>query len=227
MKMPRCALAIALSIMLFTSSAQGEPVFFGPSSYLSTADIPATLYGGGALVGLENFEDGSLDFGITVSSGTFIFGPDRFADSVDADDGALDGTGSSGKALAVNGSTVTLFFPANARMGGAVWTDGPTGTVTFEAFGPGMVSLGTIGPVAVGDGSFMGRTAEDRFFGVRDTNGVAAIRFTQNNPAIEIDHVQFGVPLPTATVMALALLGALGAARLCQIRRWRGRSATC
>ena len=41
--------------------------FFGPSAYLSAADIPAGLYAGGSPLFLENFEDSSLDGGITAS----------------------------------------------------------------------------------------------------------------------------------------------------------------
>ena len=206
-------------IAWLTPSVSAAPVFFGPLPYLSATDIPATLYGGGAPIGLEDFEDGSLDLGITVSESTSVFGPAPYADSVDLDDGRLDGSGTAGRSLSVNGATVTFFFPAGASAGGAVWTDGPNGFVTFEAFGPGMASLGTVGPVAVGDGSFLGGTVEDRFFGIRDPNGVTAIRFTHSGGSIEVDHVQFGVPLPSATVMALAPLGALGVARFVRMRR--------
>ena len=44
--------------------------FVGPSPYLSTGDIPASFYAGGSPTGLEDFEDQSLDFGITASAGT-------------------------------------------------------------------------------------------------------------------------------------------------------------
>ena len=202
---PTCALFLTT---LVVGSAQGAAVFFGPTPYFSAADIPAGLYTGGGPVALEDFEDGSLDFGITVSAGAFIFGPDPFADSVDLDDGFLDGSGTAGMSIAAGLSMITFFFPASATAAGVVWTDGPSGTTTFEAFGPGMVSLGTIGPFALGDGSFLGGTAEDRFFGVSDPNGIAAIRLTNSGSSVEADHVQFGVPLPTAAGMALALLGA-------------------
>ena len=57
-----------------------------------------------------------------------------------------------------------------------------------------MVSLGIIGPFMLGDNSHLGTTAEDRFFGIQDPNGVVAIRLTSagGNTSIELDHVQFG-----------------------------------
>jgi len=72
-------------------------------------------------------------------------------------------------------------------------TDGrPGGTVTFEAFGIGMVSLGTITTV-FGDGSFLGTTAEDRFFGVKDSAGIIAIKIIGAELGItEVDHIQYG-----------------------------------
>jgi hypothetical protein len=77
-----------------------------------------------------------------------------------------------------------------------VWTDG-AGVTLFEAYGPGMVSLGTVGPVAIADGTYSGSTAEDSFFGVLDPEGIVAIRLSNsilgpNLFGIEVDHVQFG-----------------------------------
>jgi len=213
---PVCALLLTA---LGVGSAQGAAVFFGPTPYLSAADIPAGLYTGGGPAALEDFEDGTLDFGITVSAGAFVFGPDPHADSVDLDDGTLDGSGTAGMLITTGSTMITFFFPANATAAGVAWTDGPTRTTTFEAFGPGMVSLGTIGPFALGDGSSKGGTAEDRFFGARDPNGIAAIRLTNSGASVEADHVQFGVPLPTAAGMALALLGAGLARKLFKTRQ--------
>ena len=77
------------------------PIFLGPTPYLSAADIPAGLYAGGGLpTALENFEDGSLDFGITASSGFVTVGPlspfpSISTDSVDADDGLINNSGNN------------------------------------------------------------------------------------------------------------------------------------
>ena len=41
------------------------------------------------------------------------------------------------------------------------------------------------------DGNFLGGTAEDRFFGVIDTDGIGSI--TVSDPSgIEVDHCQYG-----------------------------------
>ena len=87
---------------------------------------------------------------------------------------------------------------------------------TFEAFGPGMTSLGTIGPVQIADLFATGQTGEDRFFGVQDAGGILALRLTNTingsiDNGIEVDRVQFGtavVPEPaTLALMGLGLAG--------------------
>jgi hypothetical protein len=100
-----------------------------------------------------------------------------------------------------------------------VWTDG-AGTTLFEAFGPGMVSLGTIGPVAIADASFTGQTAEDRFFGVQDFSGILAVKLSNERGGIEVDHVQFGaapgasegpvIPEPSTLVISSIAFGLYG-----------------
>lgn len=63
------------------------------------ADTPAGLFAGPT--SLEDFEDGVLSFGITASTGGpggsgAPFGPNDFTDSVDCDDGVIDGFGQNG-----------------------------------------------------------------------------------------------------------------------------------
>lgn len=160
-----------------TSSALGAPVFFGPSPYLSTGDIPNGFYLGGVPDGLEDFEDMSLDFGITASHGLAI-GPVGLTDSVDGDDGNIDGSGTNGHSWFYSGGSIGVTFTFAGPLptaAGIVWTDGSwAGTTTFEAFGPGMASLCTLGPVSLGDDSNMGTTAEDCFFGILDSEGILA-----------------------------------------------------
>lgn len=166
--------------------------FFGPTPYLSSADIPSGFFTGP--YSLETFEDGSLDFGITFTAvGGFIITPGPTTDSVDADDGAIDGLGNGGRTFVAD-NTVTFTFPNPLpTAAGIVWTDGAVGSgTTFEAFGPGMVSLGTVGPALLADGSYAGGTAEDRFFGVQNAAGVLAVRITHNGGQVEVDHVMFG-----------------------------------
>ncbi len=191
--LPLFTFSILLLIPIGAQQAFAAPTFLGPTPYLSTADSPFPI--GSAACSLEDFEDGTLDFGITATAG-MVIGPGGGTDSVDADDGAIDGSGTAGRSFN-DGSgattTFTLMFASMVTDAGYVWTDGisPPALTTFEAFGPGMVSLGTIGPVAIGDGLTSGQTAEDRFFGVHDPNGIMAIKLTQSANGFEVDHVQF------------------------------------
>jgi hypothetical protein len=155
-------------------------------------------------------------------------------DSVDADDGSINGNGLGGDSFfASPGSAgITFTFDAGALGGlpthaGIVWTDG-TGTITFQAFGPGSVLLGTIGPSSgpdFPDDNFLGGTAEDRFFGWTDPGGIAAIFISNTSGGIEVDHLQYGligdaqpIPLPAAAWSGLLTLGALGLAGLRRAR---------
>ena len=216
-------LLLALVLGVPTGSVSAGPIFFGPTPYLSTADIPTGFYSGGSPTGLENFEGGTLGFGITASGGGVI-GPGFFTDSVDADDGVIDGFGRNGHSFFAPLNVLTFTFPTPVTAAGLVFTDAETGAiVSFEAFGPGMVSLGGLGPYSnLFLGPTTGETAEDRFFGVQDLGGIIALRVTTNiangsNQGLEIDHLQFGnaavaaVPEPgSLTLLAIGGLGVVG-----------------
>jgi hypothetical protein len=92
---------------------------------------------------------------------------------------------------------------------GLVWTDvgfssAPNfgaGEVTFEAFDAGGASLGVFGPFLLGDGLNSGETAEDRFLGVVNANGITSIRMTMpSSTDWSADHLQYGraAPAPVA-----------------------------
>jgi len=195
---------VSILILTFSTLLLGSFVspayavtFFGPTNpYLSTADSPFFASGGpgAGLCSVEDFEDGSLDFGIVASLGTVKF-PSVSTDSVDFDDGVIDGSGQLGHSYLATfgaGGTVTFTFPAPVTHAGYVWTDGNFQEMTtFEAFGPGMFSLGMFGPFTVGDAVFNGETAEDTFFGASDPNGIIAISITQVLNGLELDHIQF------------------------------------
>lgn len=150
-----CGLVLVLMMGYGSSKAT---TFFGPAPYLSAADIPQGLYLNNMPVALEDFEDGQLDFGIIASSG-YVAGPSQSTDSVDADDGVLDSLGNDGHSWTEESAAFVLFtFPSPVTAAGLVWTDGAyRSAVTFEAFGPGMVSLGTVEAI-LGDGLFTGTT---------------------------------------------------------------------
>ncbi|MEG4839502.1 hypothetical protein [Microcoleus sp. B9-D4] len=164
---------------------------------------------------LEDFEDGALNTpGVTVSEFATTNIATTFSDSVDGDDGVIDGqarVNSSSLFSNLRTSSFTFNFSANALGGqlpthaGIVWTDiGRNGGGTprsgdllnntlFEAFGPSGESLGVIGPFSLGDESISRTTSEDRFFGVVNQNGISSIRLSmpgKNN--WEVDHLQYG-----------------------------------
>jgi hypothetical protein len=43
-----------------------------------------------------------------------------------------------------------------------------------------------------GDGSVLGQTAEDRFFGAKNASGISKITIITNSKDWEIDHLQYG-----------------------------------
>ena len=146
--------------------------------------------------------------GVSASQG-FIWPDPGYYDSVDADDGVIDGNGSSGRSFGIkNNRGITFSFdigvlgryPTHA---GIVWTDayapGRT-SVYLEAYDPLGSSLGVFGPWTMGDGTTRGTTAEDRYLGVYDLSGISAIRIYQGANQMEVDHLQYGalVPIPGA-----------------------------
>ena len=193
-----CAAAFALPS---SASAQGA-VFYGPTPYLQSSDSPFSSMGCPDFV-IEDFESGALSaLGVDASAG-FVMDPGTFTDSVDGDDGLPpDGWGRAGHSWwsgFPNGAQAMRFTFTGSSLptiAGLVWTDCYEPAIdmaTFEAFDSNNVSLGTIGPVQVGDGNADGETAEDRFFGVQFAGGIKAIELrmaTSNN--WELDHLQFG-----------------------------------
>lgn len=186
------AVAVALS-----SDARGA-TFVGPTPYLSQADSPF-LPGGGFQ--FEDFEDSALNTpGVTASTGSAI-GPGGLTDSVDADDGAIDGSGTAGHSFFSGAGSTGIRFTFDPgtlpTAAGIVWTDGE-GEITFEAFDALGASLGTVGPVAAGTG-VSGQTDEDRLFGVYEAGGISAILLSNTAGGIEVDHLQYGAATLAAT----------------------------
>ena len=214
MKFLQAILLGGLILALAAVDAQAA-TYFGPTPYLSALDIPTGLYAAGPTA-LETFEDGSLDFGISATSGG-VGGPGAFTDSVDGDDGVIDGFGTQGKSWATNLASTSMTFSFSGPLpsaAGIVWTDSDPNplSVSFEAFGPGMVSLGIFGPFQLGDTVQTGTTAEDRFFGVSDSGGILAIRlYNTSTNGWEIDHLQYGAEwCPSRRASPSATLGLIG-----------------
>lgn len=216
------ALAAGLLAALGTPG-RADAAFIGPTPYARASDSPFFGYTG--LV-LEDFEDGLFNTpGVTATAGWVVGLPNRLTDSVDGDDGTLDGLGRDGHSFysgGVNSSLTFTFDPAafGGRLPvavGIVWTDVGTvssggagvGRVRFAATGPAGASYG---PFVLGDGASSGETAEDRFLGF---TGPRIGSFTITMPDStdwEVDHLQFafGVPAAVPEPASAALLAAGG-----------------
>jgi hypothetical protein len=185
---------VVAALLLAAPAQAGTSPYLGPIPYLSAADSPFDL---GAGFCLEDFEDGVFDVPGASGNGT-VLGPGGLTDSVDADDGTIDGFGTSGHSyFGGSGPTgITITFDPVALGGslptaaGMVWTDG-NGTISFEAFDADGVSLGVYGPFDHADASNSGTTGEDRFYGVTNAGGISAIKLTNTSGGIEVDHVQY------------------------------------
>ena len=221
------------------SAAHADPTFLEPTPYLSFSNSP---FNGGTFSYFynETFEDHLLNTpGLSANAGgvtSVVFGPQSH-DSVDADDGAIDGSGLGGDSYFTGSGAAGVRFSFSAAALGAlptsaglVWTDGGAGTsVTFSAFGPVGELLFTVTRSGFADNSNNGETAEDRFFGVTNAAGISAIFMSNGSGGMEVDHVQYGLnvaaAVPEPETYALLLAG-LGAVWLVATRRRRsGRAA--
>lgn len=207
--------------MVCAGAASGQ-TFLGPTPYLQAGDSPL-LGPTFSYFHLENFEDGLLNTPGASSNGGTVTAPGPSIDSVDADDGVIDGSGIAGRSLISQSFfTLSFFFDAMAlgnlpTHAGIAWTDvgivngGPTGfgDVTFRAYDENGMLLGSRVGLGLGDGSVSGGTAEDRFFGVVYAGGISRIEVeVAGSTDWEVDHLQYGyVPSPAA---GAALVGGLG-----------------
>ena len=227
--------AVAIAGGAGFGEAMAVPTFLQQANYRSFADSPflgntlGTFY-------LEDFEDGALNTpGVAAINNTAglvmsVITPAVNTDSVDGDDGAIDGLGRGGHSFASfpNGASENLGYTFVFDAGvlgslpthvGIVWTDGGFGASSqVEFFDGGGGFLGMIGPVAVGNNSFTGETAEDYFFGVIEAGGIGS--FTIRDPGhsnnLEVDHLQYGLqagpPTQSPVPSALWWLGPMAVA---------------
>ncbi len=220
-----------LLVIAFAIAGSAHAQLLGPSGgtglsgeYARPSDSPfaATPF---TWFHLEDFEDHLFNTpGVSASAGgvtSVVFGP-SIHDSVDTDDGILDGSGLLGDDFfSGNGSSgITFSFSAGVlgalpTHAGLVWTDG-AGSTSFEAFDHAGMSMGVV-TVNIANGSFNGETSEDRFFGAIDPLGITAIKISNSSGGIEIDHLQYGfagtvgaIPEPETYALMLGGLGLLG-----------------
>jgi hypothetical protein len=148
---------LVLSIMAVLSmTCPLRAAFLTPSHYLAFDDSAAgssiSPFAGLSFqyFHLENFEDGLLNTPGVLGVGGSVIGPGGLTDSVDKDDGTINGSGSGGRSyFSINGAggvafvfNPTLLSPLPDHVG-IVWTDGANTAVTFTAFDSSGVSLGS------------------------------------------------------------------------------------
>ena len=208
--------------LLFASFSQAASV--GPTPYLSAADSPWNSVSFSSFY-LETFEDGLLNtLDVTAAGATNVSDAGgQFTDSVDSDNGPIDGFGISGRShYTTSGTTGITYTFGTATLGqlpthaGVVWTD-LTGAadVFLEAFDQNSISLGILAAGALNDAVSTGETAEDRFLGWENPGGISSIRVYQSASDMELDHLQYGVAVPEPTTVGLALAAMV----LCYCRR--------
>jgi len=217
-RVSRCA-AITVFFTMSAASLSAQE-FIGPLEY-SSFNLPASGVNVSPFSSLsfsyfhlEDFEDGLLNTpGVTVREFTTTNISTAYSDSVDGDDGVIDGVATgNASSLFSNLQTPSFTFDFNPGIlgdypthAGVVWTDigrnnGGTpfssdlvDNTYFEAFDMTGASIGLIGPVSLGDANINRTTDEDRFFGVVYSGGISAVSiFMPGKNNWEIDHLQYG-----------------------------------
>lgn len=222
-------LAVAL---LAAATSNASTILFGPTPYRSQADRPAG-FGNVAqhecLTFVEDFEDNAMDPRLTITPGKIIApgfdsGLPDLTDSVDGDDGAIDGSGSDGHSFFYNLNEISVMFSSPTKAAGLVFTDGPQNmNMTLKAYDAGGNLAGQIDWPTTADTSFMGTAAEDVFVGVQSDGGIAKLVISQVSPTrqglgIEIDHITWvecvAIPEPASlSLLGFGLLGLFAAFR--------------
>jgi hypothetical protein len=207
---------LGLLCCLFPLSLQAQTLL-GPSVYTSFTNSP---FNGGSFTyfHLETYEDSLFNVpGVTASGGAVVV-PGGNTDSVDADDGVIDGRGQDGHSYFLNSGNTGIRFTFSALAlgqlpthAGIVWTDG-NNQIRFEAFNGAGTSLGFLTGIHA-DSSNAGFTAEDRFYGITSPGGIGSILIQSGLPGsgggIEVDHLQYGfstaVPEPGVFLLASSM----------------------
>ncbi len=226
-----CILWLCMSPVVVNASAMP----FGPTPYLQTGDTPTDFFCSLCAdpLHIEDFENGTFDAFLTIFSGG-ILQPNSTSgsvivstDSVDGDDGSVDGDGTGGWSyFSGNTNMMTITFGSSVTSAGLVFTDGDSlsTNVKLEAFN-GATSLGVIDAGDLADDFFNGTTGfgsqedEDNFLGFLDLGGITSLKISIDaGSGIEIDHIQWqNVPEPAS--LGSAFMGVVGLVGLLRRRR--------
>ncbi|MCY3000593.1 MAG: hypothetical protein NTV21_02110 [Planctomycetota bacterium] len=216
MNFSKIAAALTCACLALPATAQ---TMLGPTPYLQASDSPWNVTT--PAFALETFEDHLLNVpGVTASGGlvTSTQFSGSIIDSVDADDGFVNGVCTGCDSYFLGSGPLTFTFSAAALGGlpkkaGLVWTDGGGGcNATFTAYDANGVLLGTLVAPLIGDASNTGTTAEDRFFGIEYAGGIAQIRILNSTGGLEVDHLQYELPcgVGPASIYCTAKTNSLG-----------------
>jgi hypothetical protein len=222
MNATRWILVVAL-LWLSAGAVSRAATMFGPVPYLSLDDTPAGLFAAGGPVVTQTFEDATGPWltGFTVDCGSRI-GPNSISgggfpvtDSVDGDDGTIDGSGTLGGSWFCESNDMLIRFLDPVVAAGVAVTDGDRRltNVRLEFLGLEGSPIATFDPGRFVDEVYNGTTAEDRFMGVRSpTAAIAAIRVAIDvGTGFEIDHLQFqAIPEPAGGLLGMGLGGFAG-----------------
>lgn len=214
-------LTTILSIALFAPiAAVADIIFLDPTHYTSFDDSPFKSVQF-LDFHLEDFEDGEFNQLDATITGGSVIDPGEFTDSVDKDDGKLDGFGREGHSF---GSTQTIRIEfSGGDVGlptyfGVVWTDGGRNELhkdgqtdtNFRYFGKdGRLIASSSG--YFGDGRTDGTTADDLFLGIIADRQIGAVEIRTINEDfgdLEIDHIQYG-NVPEPNTLCLLAIGTL------------------
>lgn len=232
-------LIIAVLCFLF-EPVQGQAGFtvFGPTPYLSVADSPFAPFLGNLNFYLEDFEDapgcvpgpGSFCGGglFDAPGASMIYGSTGAFGSVDADDGAIDGSGSAGAsavATSVYSTPVSSFYAIQIDFDAMQLGFLPTsvGFAITEGAGDlsGITVINAVGAIEFISTSNLHvspqTTSDDRFIGVFDPSGVSSIVIGKTilNSSLSdpprIDHLQYGLSVPEPSSFQLIVMTMLTA----------------
>lgn len=207
--------AIGLGAVIGVASVHADGLIGPILPYTGFSDSPFSTmsFSSFTLVKMTNLPDGPFSVpGVNaVGDGLAVIGPGSLVDSVDG--------GNAGHSLFADPGADGITFTFDAGVlgslptaAGLAWTDGDF-AIHFSAID---ANGNPVGPT-INDSSGCdfntcgdGNPSNYRFFGAIDSIGIKSITISNDAGGIEVDHLQFGVLAPNATVPEPGTLLLLG-----------------